>query len=111
MFNRFFVWNSEVDSTGAVTMGTDWYPEQWLQSRWEEDLRIVKRANLKVARIAEFANRTQYNLLIGRSRARPTAEVYFRVSYEASIRSLFSCVCASMTALAECDQICFVIVP
>jgi len=36
-------------------MGTDWYPEQWPESRWEEDLRLVEAANLKVVRLAEFA--------------------------------------------------------
>jgi beta-galactosidase len=36
-------------------MGTDWYPEQWPESRWEEDLRLMEAANLKVVRITEFA--------------------------------------------------------
>jgi len=36
-------------------MGTDWYPEQWPESRWEEDLRLMEAANLKVIRLAEFA--------------------------------------------------------
>jgi beta-galactosidase len=36
-------------------MGADWYPEQWPESRWEEDLRLMEAANLKVVRIAEFA--------------------------------------------------------
>ena len=36
-------------------MGTDWYPEQWPESRWEEDLRMMEVANLKVIRLAEFA--------------------------------------------------------
>jgi len=36
-------------------MGTDWYPEQWPESRWEEDLRLMEAANLKVVRVAEFA--------------------------------------------------------
>jgi beta-galactosidase len=36
-------------------MGTDWYPEQWPESGWEEDLRLMEAANLKVVRLAEFA--------------------------------------------------------
>jgi beta-galactosidase len=36
-------------------MGVAWYPEQWPESRWEEDLRLMEAANLKVVRIAEFA--------------------------------------------------------
>jgi beta-galactosidase len=36
-------------------MGTAWYPEQWPESRWEEDLRLMEAANIKVVRVAEFA--------------------------------------------------------
>ncbi len=36
-------------------MGVAWYPEQWPESRWEEDLRLMEAANLKVVRIGEFA--------------------------------------------------------
>lgn len=36
-------------------MGVAWYPEQWPESRWEEDLKLMETANLKVVRIAEFA--------------------------------------------------------
>ena len=36
-------------------MGADWYPEQWPESRWETDLRMMEDAHLNVARIAEFA--------------------------------------------------------
>jgi beta-galactosidase len=36
-------------------MGTDWYPEQWPESRWEEDLRLMEATDLKVVRLAEFA--------------------------------------------------------
>jgi beta-galactosidase len=39
----------------AVLLGTDWYPEQWPEARWEEDLRLMEQANIKVVRIAEFA--------------------------------------------------------
>ena len=36
-------------------MGVAWYPEQWPESRWEEDLRLMEAADLKVVRLAEFA--------------------------------------------------------
>jgi beta-galactosidase len=39
----------------AILVGADWYPEQWPESRWEEDLRLMEAAHLKVVRIAEFA--------------------------------------------------------
>jgi len=39
----------------AILLGTDWYPEQWPESRWEEDLRLMEAAHIKVVRIAEFA--------------------------------------------------------
>lgn len=39
----------------ALLMGTDWYPEQWPESRWETDLRMMEAAHLNVARLAEFA--------------------------------------------------------
>lgn len=35
--------------------GAAWYPEHWPQERWEEDIRLMKEANLSVARLAEFA--------------------------------------------------------
>jgi beta-galactosidase len=39
----------------AILMGTDWYPEQWPESRWATDLRLMEAAHIQVARIAEFA--------------------------------------------------------
>jgi beta-galactosidase len=39
----------------ALLMGTDWYPEQWPESRWETDLRMMEAAHLNVVRLAEFA--------------------------------------------------------
>jgi beta-galactosidase len=39
----------------ALLMGTDWYPEQWPEQRWETDLRMMEAAHLNVARLAEFA--------------------------------------------------------
>jgi len=36
-------------------MGTDWYPEQWPEARWETDLQMMEAAHLNVVRLAEFA--------------------------------------------------------
>ncbi|HYL63605.1 MAG TPA: beta-galactosidase [Candidatus Methylomirabilis sp.] len=39
----------------AILMGTDWYPEQWPESRWDTDLSMMEAAHLSVVRIGEFA--------------------------------------------------------
>src|SRR5712692_11856923 len=46
---------TQIPGHDAILVGTAWYPEQWLESRWEEDLRLMEAANIKVVRIAEFA--------------------------------------------------------
>src|SRR5882672_11143218 len=46
---------SQVPGHDAVLLGTAWYPEQWPESRWEEDLRLMEAAHIKVVRITEFA--------------------------------------------------------
>ena len=46
---------SQVPGHDAILVGTAWYPEQWPESRWEEDLRLMEAANIKVVRITEFA--------------------------------------------------------
>lgn len=46
---------SQLPGHDAILLGTDWYPEQWPESRWEEDLRLMEAAHIKVVRIAEFA--------------------------------------------------------
>ncbi len=46
---------TQIPGHDAVLLGTAWYPEQWPESRWEEDLRMMETANIKVVRIAEFA--------------------------------------------------------
>jgi beta-galactosidase len=46
---------TQIPGQNAILMGTDWYPEQWPETRWEEDLRMMEVANLKVIRLAEFA--------------------------------------------------------
>src|SRR5271169_3380883 len=46
---------TQIAGDNAILLGTDWYPEQWPESRWEEDLRLMEAAHIKVVRIAEFA--------------------------------------------------------
>ncbi len=46
---------SQIPGHDAILLGTDWYPEQWPETRWEEDLRLMEAAHIKVVRIAEFA--------------------------------------------------------
>jgi beta-galactosidase len=46
---------TQIPGQDALLMGTAWYPEQWPESRWEEDLRLMEAANIKVVRIGEFA--------------------------------------------------------
>ena len=46
---------SQIPGRDAILMGTDWYPEQWPESRWETDLQMMEAAHIKVVRIAEFA--------------------------------------------------------
>jgi beta-galactosidase len=36
-------------------LGSAYYPEHWPEERWPEDIRLMKDANLTVARLAEFA--------------------------------------------------------
>ena len=46
---------TQIPGQNAILMGAAWYPEQWPESRWEEDLRMMESADVKVVRIAEFA--------------------------------------------------------
>lgn len=39
----------------AVWIGTAWYPEQWPEARWDQDLRLMKAAGINVVRVGEFA--------------------------------------------------------
>jgi beta-galactosidase len=39
----------------ALLVGTAWYPEQWPQSRWPQDLELMQAAHLDVVRVGEFA--------------------------------------------------------
>ncbi len=46
---------TQVPGRDAIMLGVAWYPEQWPESRWEEDLRLMDAAHIKVVRVAEFA--------------------------------------------------------
>ena len=35
--------------------GTAWYPEQWPESRWEQDLTLMQQAHMHFVRVGEFA--------------------------------------------------------
>lgn len=39
----------------TLFFGADYYPEQWPQSRWETDAKLMKEAGFNVVRLAEFA--------------------------------------------------------
>ncbi|MBS1852355.1 MAG: beta-galactosidase [Acidobacteria bacterium] len=46
---------TQIPGRDAIFIGDAWYPEQWPESRWEEDLRLMEAANIRMVRIAEFA--------------------------------------------------------
>jgi len=38
-----------------LALGSSWYPEQWPESRWNDDLALMQAAGLRMARVGEFA--------------------------------------------------------
>jgi beta-galactosidase len=38
-----------------LRFGAAWYPEQWPQTRWDTDLKLMQAAHINVVRITEFA--------------------------------------------------------
>jgi beta-galactosidase len=44
-----------MDLTDRLYLGAAYYPEQWPEERWPEDIRLMRQAGLTVARMAEFA--------------------------------------------------------
>jgi beta-galactosidase len=46
---------TQIAGHDAIVLGAAWYPEQWPEARWEEDLRLMEAAHVSVVRIAEFA--------------------------------------------------------
>lgn len=45
---------SEPAAHPALLLGTDWYPEQWPESRWETDLSLMEKAHLSFIRVGCF---------------------------------------------------------
>jgi beta-galactosidase len=39
----------------ALYLGTAWYPEQWPESRWDADLDLMEKAQIRFVRVGEFA--------------------------------------------------------
>ncbi len=46
---------TQIPGQNAILIGVAWYPEQWPEPRWKDDLRLMEAADLKVVRIGEFA--------------------------------------------------------
>jgi beta-galactosidase len=46
---------TQIPGHDAIVLGAAWYPEQWPEARWEEDLRLMEAAHLSVVRVGEFA--------------------------------------------------------
>ncbi len=46
---------SEKRPAKRLWVGAAYYPEQWPEARWAEDIRLMKEAGLNVVRMAEFA--------------------------------------------------------
>lgn len=38
-----------------ILLGTAWYPEQWPEERWEQDLQLMQDAGIRMVRVGEFA--------------------------------------------------------
>lgn len=43
------------DGAPFLLLGAAWYPEQWPESRWDQDLALMEAANIHMVRIGEFA--------------------------------------------------------
>jgi beta-galactosidase len=39
----------------SIVLGTAWYPEQWAESQWESDLKLMEQAGVRMVRVGEFA--------------------------------------------------------
>jgi beta-galactosidase len=38
-----------------MRIGVDYYPEQWPETLWENDVELMSRTGVEVVRLAEFA--------------------------------------------------------
>src|SRR5277367_1515922 len=50
-----FAQATEYSDKPPLLLGSAWYPEQWPESRWDADLRLMESAHLHVVRVGEFA--------------------------------------------------------
>ena len=46
---------TQIPGRDAILMGTDWYPEQWPESRWDAELALMQHSGVHMVRVAEFA--------------------------------------------------------
>jgi beta-galactosidase len=46
---------AEFSSSSRLNLGTAYYPEQWPEDRWSDDIRLMQEAGFTVARLGEFA--------------------------------------------------------
>jgi len=47
--------SSAISPAPSLLLGAAWYPEQWPESRWDQDLSLMEAAHLHVVRVGEFA--------------------------------------------------------
>jgi beta-galactosidase len=46
---------TQLPNEPALLLGAAWYPEQWSESHWDEDLKLMEEAHIHAVRVAEFA--------------------------------------------------------
>src|SRR5205085_10938071 len=47
--------HSQTQPPPPILLGTAWYPEQWPESRWDQDLLLMQQAGVRMVRVGEFA--------------------------------------------------------
>ncbi|WP_188758548.1 beta-galactosidase [Edaphobacter acidisoli] len=47
--------HSQPPSQPSLLLGSAWYPEQWPESRWKDDVELMQKAHLHMVRVGEFA--------------------------------------------------------
>ena len=45
----------ETSHPPSLLLGAAWYPEQWPETRWKDDVELMQQAHLHVVRVGEFA--------------------------------------------------------
>lgn len=50
-----FAQRAAYTTPNAPLLGAAWYPEQWPESRWQQDVTLMEQAHFSVVRIGEFA--------------------------------------------------------